>query len=90
MKSDFLNHTQKQMENNDFSRFLWLVWDQDGVIQCQVGTNLGELGPKLVQVGPKLVQVGPKLAQVGPKLAQVGTKLAQDKCFDDPGGGNAR
>ena len=76
MRSDFLNHTQKPMENNDLSRFLWLVWDQDGAHQRQVGTNLGELDPESVQVGPKLVQVGPKLAQVGAKLAQVAAKTA--------------
>ena len=55
MKSDFLNHTQKQMENNDFPCFLCLVWDQDGAHQHQVGTNLGELSFKSLQVGPKLV-----------------------------------
>ena len=97
IKSDFLNNTQKPMENSDFSCFLWLVWDQDGAHQRQVGTNLGELGPTLVQVGPKLVQVGPKLtqvgfklAQVGAKTAQVGAKLAQDERFEDPGGGTGR
>ena len=74
MQPDFLNHTHKPMENNDFSRFLWLVYDQDGAHQRQVGTNLGELSFKLVQVGPKLVQVGSKLPQVGSKLAQVGAK----------------
>ena len=89
------NNTQKQMENNDFSCFLWLVWDEDGAYYRQVGTNLGELGPKLVQVGSKLVQVGPKLApswpklapswlQVGPKLAQVGPKTAQRVLTEGP------
>ena len=76
MQSDFLNHKQKHMENYDFSHFLWIVWDEDGAHQRQVGTNLGELSFKLVQVGPKLVQVGSKLPQVGSKLAQVGAKTA--------------
>ena len=73
MTSDFLNHTQKQMENNDFSRFLWLVWDQDGAHQRQVGTNLGELGP---QIGASGLKVGASWAEVGAKLAQVGAKMA--------------
>ena len=50
------------MENNEFSRFPWPIWAQDGTGEHQVDPNLVEIGPKVAEVGPKLAQVGSKLA----------------------------